>query len=174
MSEATQSSTDEDLDRRDDRLLQLAASILILLVFAGGLYTAGDFAEVARWFPTAVTLTGLVLTGAKIVVDVRNLRRPYVPSDATQDDQDHDEADGRRNVWVWIAAVAVLLVLCRLLGFLWGATIWIPLVMLVVSKAKWYSVIIAMLATYSLVWCAEVYLAMRWPTGIWDLSGFGF
>lgn len=174
MSEATQPSTDEDLDRRDDRLLQLAASILILLVFAGGFYTAGDFAAVARWFPTAVTLTGLVLTAAKIVVDVRNLRRPYVPSDAMEDEHDLGEPGGRRNVFVWIAAVAVLLVLCRLLGFLWGASIWTPLVLLVVSKARWYSAIIAMLATYSLVWCAEVYLAMRWPSGIWDLTGFGF
>jgi Flp pilus assembly protein TadB len=174
MSEATEPRTDEDLDRRDDRLLQLVASIVILLVFAAGLYTATDFAAVARWFPTAVTLTGLVLTGAKIVVDVRNLRRPYAPSDVAEDEQDLDEAGGRRNVLVWIAAVAVLLVLCRLVGFLWGATIWIPLVLLVVSKAKWYSVVIAMLGTYSLVWCAEVYLAMRWPAGIWDLSGVGF
>lgn len=165
--------TREAVEVRRERRGQLVASAVILLAFAATLYTAQEFASVARWFPTGVAVLGLALTIPKLVLDLVAWRGPVDVPPSRSSDAEEEPGNGMFGIVLWAGVVLGLLVLVRVLGFLYGVTIWLPLVMMFVSKARWYTTAIATVAIYALLWCSEVYLGMRWPPGFIDMSGFG-
>lgn len=159
------------------RNIRTAAECGLLLVFAVGLFAASGFSSVAGWFPMVVCAIGIVLTLPGPVGRALPFTRARVVDVALPDAED-PEAEAphvrRAGVVVWILLVAALLTLTWLVGLVWAAPVWLGTVLTTVSRLRWYWAGVAGVGVYFLLWSADVYLRVDFPSSLFDLSGVGF
>lgn len=134
--------------------------IAILCFFFGwAAWEAYNFAELASFFPFYVSLFGLLIGVIQLIISVVKLGRK------TSSDQTEEDVNilGSLKYMGWVIGYIVLIIV---IGFLPATVVFLAAFLFIVSKMKWYKIILSIVLTLTVIALISNMLTIYWPTGI--------
>lgn len=136
----------------------LAVSVGALFVFSAALVASLGFDPAARLLPLLVTIPGVAVSLAQVVVDTRRLVRPVEARAA--------ERDSVRPAVVAFGWMALFVLLLWLFGLYVAAAVFVPLFLAGMARMRWLGVATytaaVLLALSGLTWL----FGLTWPRGL--------
>lgn len=128
-----------------------ATSLVMFLLFAGGVYLALDLPQKAAFMPLLIGIPGAILCLVQLVADLRTPRAAPNPDAGDDKDEGRSEAE----IFIWLGAFAAAIVG---FGFVVGGPLIVTAFVRFSSRESWLNAIFAGAGTFAVLYGVFIWM----------------